>query len=211
MLLTFLHKQTYDSYHQIAVLKRKNLRECEEAVVIFIYLRCIKFSFLRTILLGTYSTTIFHYHHPSHHHLSSICHHHHNHHINSYVFKPGLWVNRKMPHLGAIPDGIIHEPYRIKCLKVFRHSTVEDLIKAVEAGKTSYSTQRSEPHMATQKIIILSTYIFWKRLFIPEYFLMRISRRLWSFLGPWSWKCGMSSAYFGGALLNATVLDEEDE
>ena len=50
----------------------------------------------------------------------------------------GLWVNKKYPHLGASPDGLIIKDNKligiieIKCLKVLKTRTIQDRITAIE-------------------------------------------------------------------------------
>ena len=51
--------------------------------------------------------------------------------MNVVVRESGLWVNKKYPHLGASPDGLLEDGgiIEIKCLKILRERSVGDLIK----------------------------------------------------------------------------------
>ena len=64
------------------------------------------------------------------------------------VISSGLWVNRKYIHLAASPDGLIyndqnklHGIIEIKCLKIFRNRTIEQLIldKPPELSKKCFA------------------------------------------------------------------------
>ena len=52
-----------------------------------------------------------------------------------YVEETGMWINTNFPFLGASPDGIIFENccpvgvLEIKCLKVFKTSSIHDFFK----------------------------------------------------------------------------------
>ena len=145
------------------------------------------------------------------------------------VYSSGLWVNRKYIHLAASPDGLIyndqnklHGIIEIKCLKIFRNRTIEQLIldKPPELSKQCFalndnniSLKRSHLYFYqvqlqlliteadycdfilyssagknyvgrivkdddVQRQIIKYTKLFWQKILIPEYFIMRIPREL---------------------------------
>ena len=160
------------------------------------------------------------------------------------VSNTGLWVNTAMVHLGASPDGIFQHAtglgiIEIKCLKVLRETSVEDLIQNVRSipPKVSISSQcfvifndtlrlkrkhpyyyqiqqqllvtgavfcdfvlhspkgppaihRIFPNVRLHHRLLRNTYAFWKKVYVPEYFLKRIPRDLnvvdfpWTFNGP---------------------------
>ena len=54
------------------------------------------------------------------------------------VKETGLWVNKKFPYLAASPDGLFtssNGKIEIKCLKIVREKSVEDLVKQHQDGK----------------------------------------------------------------------------
>ena len=54
------------------------------------------------------------------------------------VKEKGLWVNKKFPYLAASPDGLFtssNGKIEIKCLKIVREKSVEDLMKRHQDGK----------------------------------------------------------------------------
>ena len=63
--------------------------------------------------------------------------------VNRCVVKrSGIWINIKYLHLGASPDGLIYDNnnklsgiIEIKCLKILRKRTVDELVKCVENGE----------------------------------------------------------------------------
>ena len=154
--------------------------------------------------------------------------------MNVAVGLSGLWINEKYSHLAASPDGLIFNDGKVegivevKCLKILRLHTINDILNDV-AGEncmkaelsrqcfrvsddklilkkshmyyfqiqlqllitgTEYcdfvlycdkgppSIERILPDLELQQRIVVSTRLFWEKVFIPEYFLMRIPRDL---------------------------------
>lgn len=150
---------------------------------------------------------------------------------NMSVVECGLFINKLYPYLGASPDGIIMENgsatgiIEIKCLKILRTRTIEQLIQSVKNGELSLTnscvslegdvlklkrnhsyfyqiqhqllitelnycdfvlhTPQGTPSIEciyldqdVKNDIVENIYTFWKKAFIPEYFCMKIPRRL---------------------------------
>ena len=58
-----------------------------------------------------------------------------------------------------------------KTVVIVERVMVNKVVKMLDVA-TDLASGVTYPHMATQKKILLSTYVFWKRLFIPEYSLI---------------------------------------
>ena len=155
------------------------------------------------------------------------------------VTETGLWVNGAFPYLGASPDGLILDEdskatgiIEIKCLKVLKEMSVDELIEHIKQNKVSStllgrqcftvvgeslilkechmyyyqvqlqllitelpfcdfilhspkgppSIQRIVPDTCIQHQIKKNLSVFWHKVFIPEYFEMRVPRRLQPFV-----------------------------
>ena len=145
------------------------------------------------------------------------------------VISSGLLINKKYIHLRARPYGLIYNDQNklngiieIKCLKIFRNRTIEQLIlhkppelskQCFELNDNNISLKRShlyfyqvQLHLLireadycdfilystagkiylerivtdddVQKKIIKYTKLFWEKILIPEYFIIRIPREL---------------------------------
>ena len=143
------------------------------------------------------------------------------------VISSGPWVNKNYIHLAVSPDGLIyndqnklHGIIEIKCLKIFRNRTIEQLIlykppklskQCFKLNDKNISLKRSHLYFYqvqlqlliteadycdfivyssarkiyverilkdndVQRQIIKYTKLFWEKILIPEYFIMRIPR-----------------------------------
>ena len=155
------------------------------------------------------------------------------------VIQSGMWVCNRCPYLGASPDGIILDTMgnaigilEIKCLKIFREKSIEQVIEEHKNSQLSsavYSRQcfkiesnkltLKETHaffyqMQLQLLLTAKNFcdfvlysgkgppyiqriprdenlqskiektlsVFWHQVFIPEYFEMRVPRKLYPFI-----------------------------
>ena len=155
------------------------------------------------------------------------------------VVETGMWVNDSYPFLASSPDGIILDSDKvpvgnleIKCLKVMKEISVDDLIKNIGENKIDQkilsrqcfelrerklilkenhmyffqiqlqmlttglsfcdfvlhspkgppSIQRIQQNPGFQQALINNIELFWEKVYIPEYFEMRIPRRLLPFI-----------------------------
>lgn len=145
------------------------------------------------------------------------------------VISSGLWVNKKYIHLAASPDGLLfndqnklHGILEIKCLKIFKNKTIEQLVseKPSELSRQCFKivnnkiflkrTHQYYYQIQMQLLVTEADYcdfilysnvgkiyveritkdddvqsrvkkytkLFWKKLLIPEYFIMRVPREL---------------------------------
>ena len=150
---------------------------------------------------------------------------------NVNVVESGLWVNKKYPHLGASPDGLIIKDNKlfgiieIKCLKILKTRTIHDMITDIENKQLTlknhcfmlkdgvisinkchgYYYQMQQQLLVTEAEfcdlvlhtslgepfiervfleptirdnIVKNTLEFWQKIYLPEYFLMRVPRGL---------------------------------
>jgi hypothetical protein len=153
---------------------------------------------------------------------------------NKVVVNSGIWINQKYPHLGATPDGLIYDDDKqlcgiieIKCLKIFKSQSVNDIIKlsndeklkaiisrqcfsivdqklilkkshmyyfqiqhqllvtqcsycdfVMHSGVGDPHIERILPNEDLHRRIIQSTKLFWSNVLVPEYFIMKVPRKL---------------------------------
>ena len=85
------------------------------------------------------------------------------------ITETGIWVNKKYPHLGASPDGIVKSQdtfgiVEIKCLKVLRNQTVTELINSVDIGKPSTVLNRQCFSVVNGKLVLKKGHAYYYQI-----------------------------------------------
>ena len=77
----------------------------------------------------------------------------------------GLWIQKKHPHLGATPNGLILENnnsvgiVEVKCLKIFTRHTIQEFIDSFENCKISDQVKRKFFHVDGINLVLKVTFI----------------------------------------------------
>ena len=72
----------------------------------------------------------------------------------------GLWIQKKHPHLGATPNGLILENnnsvgiVEVKCLKIFTRHTIQEFIDSFENCKISDQVKRKIFHVDGRNLVL---------------------------------------------------------